>query len=141
MPAAARAKDGPDLASQLEDLLDDTPFDITTLSRDPEGDQADGLAPELRSAGLVPGGRANGRTATGAHRTAARRSRLGSLGSDSVALIPKAHKAVAETPFEKKLPQVLVTFEILDTPVWRWLALLLTEMALWFVSGFVARRW
>src|SRR5712691_6847865 len=44
MPAAARAKDGPDLARQLEDLLDDTPFDITTLSRDPEGDQADGLA-------------------------------------------------------------------------------------------------
>src|SRR5882724_4407278 len=45
MPAAARAKDGPELARQLEDLLDDTPFDITTLSRDPEGDQADGLAP------------------------------------------------------------------------------------------------
>src|SRR6266481_981786 len=45
MPAAARAKDGPDLARQLEDLLDDTPFDITTLSRDAEGDQADGLAP------------------------------------------------------------------------------------------------
>src|ERR1043166_6615509 len=45
MPAAARAQDGPELARQLEDLLDDTPFDITTLSRDPEGDQADGLAP------------------------------------------------------------------------------------------------
>src|SRR5438105_10909888 len=47
IPAAARAKDGPDLARQLEDLLDDTPFDITTLSRDAEGDQADGLAPAL----------------------------------------------------------------------------------------------
>src|SRR6476646_10282770 len=45
MPAATRAKDGPELARQLEDLLDDTPFDITTLSRDAEGDQADGLAP------------------------------------------------------------------------------------------------
>src|SRR6266576_6630098 len=47
MPAAARAKDGPELARQLEDLLDDTPFEITTLSRDPEGDQADGLAPNF----------------------------------------------------------------------------------------------
>src|SRR5882672_5697995 len=47
MPAAARAKDGPELARQLEDLLDDTPFDITTLSRDADGDQADGLAPAL----------------------------------------------------------------------------------------------
>src|ERR1700676_5383728 len=42
---AARAKDGPELALQLEDLLDDTPFEITTLSRDPEGDQSDGLSP------------------------------------------------------------------------------------------------
>jgi len=47
MPAAARAKDGTDLARQLEDLLDDTTFEITTLSRDPEGDQADGLAPNF----------------------------------------------------------------------------------------------
>src|SRR6266567_6428683 len=44
MPPEKRAKNGPELARQLEDLLDDTPFDITTLSRDPEGDQADGLA-------------------------------------------------------------------------------------------------
>src|SRR6202035_1075869 len=47
MPPAARAKDGPDLARQLEDLLDDTPFEITSLSRDPEGDQSDGLSPNL----------------------------------------------------------------------------------------------
>src|SRR5258708_34764239 len=45
IPAAQRAKDGPDLARQLADLLDDTSFEITTLSRDPEGDQTDGLAP------------------------------------------------------------------------------------------------
>ena len=44
MPAPDRAKQGPELAAQLEDLLDDTPFDITMLSRDPEGDTADGLA-------------------------------------------------------------------------------------------------
>ncbi len=37
MPPADRAKQGPDLARQLEDLLDDTPFDITMLSRDPRG--------------------------------------------------------------------------------------------------------
>src|ERR1700687_2673725 len=47
MPPAQRAKDGPELARQLEDLLDDTPFDITMLSRDPEGDQSDGLPDAL----------------------------------------------------------------------------------------------
>src|SRR5690348_13641822 len=44
LPPADRVKNGPDLARQLEDLLDDTPFDITMLSRAPEGDLTDGLA-------------------------------------------------------------------------------------------------
>src|ERR1700683_2991531 len=47
MPPAQRAKDGPGLAMQLEDLLDDTPFEITTLSRDPDGDEDDGLMPNI----------------------------------------------------------------------------------------------
>jgi MscS family membrane protein len=138
MPAATRAKDGPDLARQLEDLLDDTPFDITTLSRDPEGNQADGLAPafdrlatfevsgqtvELQLERLEP--------RPGDH--------VWEVSADSVALIPKAHQAVAETPFEKKLPQALVTFEILDTSVWRWIALLCAGAALWIVSRYLSR--
>src|SRR5579872_6394490 len=47
MPAATRTKDGQEMARQLEDLLDDTAFEITTLSRDPEGDLGDGLGPDL----------------------------------------------------------------------------------------------
>ena len=45
MSPADREKEGPQLAQQLEDLLDDTPFDIATLSRSPEGDLSDGLSP------------------------------------------------------------------------------------------------
>jgi hypothetical protein len=37
-------KNGADLAQQLEEPLDETPFDIATLSREPEGDQPDGLS-------------------------------------------------------------------------------------------------
>src|ERR1700685_3119517 len=44
---ASRAKDGPELARQLEDLLDDTEFEITSLSRVPEGDQASAASPDL----------------------------------------------------------------------------------------------
>ena len=137
MPAAQRAKDGPDLAQQLEDLLDDTPFDITALSRTPDGDQADGLSPtqerldtfqvdgqtlelRLERVELTPG------------------FRVWLVSRDSLAMIPKAHQLVAESPFEKKLPQILVTFEVLDTPVWRWIALVLMAIALWFVCGFLA---
>jgi MscS family membrane protein len=45
MPTGDREKTGPELARQLEDLLDDTPFDIATLSKSPLGDLDDGLIP------------------------------------------------------------------------------------------------
>ena len=138
MPAAARAKDGADLARQLEDLLDDTTFEITTLSRDPEGDQADGLAPNLERLASFQVDKQT--VELQLERIEPRPGdHVWVVSSDSVALITKAHKAVAETPFEKQLPQVLVPFEILDTPVWRWLALLLIGVLLWMVSGFVSR--
>ncbi len=136
MSAGDRVKAGPDLAMQLEDLLDDSTFDIAALSRDPDGDLSD-LSPnidklasfEVRGQPIVlqlereeprPG------------------NRIWVVSASSVALIPRAHHALAETPFEEKLPQVLVTFEILDTPVWRWIALVLAAVALWFLGGLLA---
>jgi MscS family membrane protein len=138
MAPKQRAENGPELARQLEDLLDDTPFDITTLSRDPEGDQADGLAPGLDRLATF---HVDGQTLElqlervqpkpGLH--------VWLVSARSVALIPKAHQVVAETPFEKKLPQQLVTFEIFDTPVWRWIALVIMALALWVLAGFLSR--
>jgi MscS family membrane protein len=136
MPPADRSKEGPELARQLEDMLDDTPFDISMLSRDPEGDQSDGLLAtrerldtfqvggqnlelQLERVELKPG------------------FRVWLVSSDSIPLIPKAHQLVTETPFEKKLPQQLVEFEIFDTPVWRWLALTIMALVLWILAGFL----
>jgi MscS family membrane protein len=59
-----------------------------------------------------------------------------SIGS-SVPLIPLAHQTVAETEFERKLPQKLVTVEVLNTPVWRWIALIAMAVILWFLTGAV----
>lgn len=133
-----RAKDGPELSQQLEDLLDDTPFDIATLSREPAGDLSDGLGfrfehldtfhvggqtlnLDMEKVELKPG------------------LQVWLVSAPSVALIPTAHEAVTELPFEKYLPQPLVTFEILDTPVWRWFALILMGVATWFLASLVAR--
>jgi MscS family membrane protein len=136
MPPADRAKNGPDLAMQLEDLLDDTPFDIATLSRNPEGDQSGG------SAGFehLDTFHVNGKTLEMQLERVALRPGLNiwMVSAPSVAMIPDAHTLVAETGFEKRLPQALVTFEILDTPVWRWIALLLIGAAIWIASRFVA---
>jgi MscS family membrane protein len=137
MPAAERAKQGPALAIQLEDLLDDTPFDITMLSRDPEGDTEDGLSSarehldtfrvdkkilelQLERVELRPG------------------YHVWLVASDSLPLIPQAHQLVEETAFEKKLPQILVTFEVFDTPVWRWLALILAALVLSVLTRLLA---
>ncbi|HEV3197771.1 MAG TPA: mechanosensitive ion channel family protein [Bryobacteraceae bacterium] len=137
VPAAERAKQGPELAAQLEDLLDDTRFDITTLSRDPEGDTADGTAAGREHLDTF---RVDGQTLElqlervelkpGYH--------VWLVASDSLPMIPKAHQLVAETPFEKKLPQALVTFEILDTPVWRWIALVLVALVLTVLTRILA---
>src|SRR6266699_1813626 len=104
MPAAARAKDGPDLARQLEDLLDDTPFDIATLSRDPQGDQSDGLAPTREVLDTV---HVEGQTLVLELERVELKSgfHVWLVSADSLSMIPKAHQLVAETPFEKKLPQ------------------------------------
>jgi MscS family membrane protein len=138
LPPADRAKNGPDLARQLEDLLDDTPFDIATLSRAPEGDQSDGLASSFEQLDTF---HVNGQTLDMQLERVDLRPGIPVwlVSAPSVAMIPAAHQLVAETPFEKKLPQSLVTFEVLDTPVWRWIALILMGAVLWVVCGFVSR--
>jgi MscS family membrane protein len=147
MQPADRAKNGPALATQLEDLLDDTPFDIATLSRDPEGDQSDGLPSTLDHLDTF---HVNGQTLEMQLARVELRPglKVWLVSAPSVAMIPAAHQLVAESPFEKRLPQVLVTFEILDTPVWRWIALILMAAALWILAGLLAqllvrivRRW
>jgi MscS family membrane protein len=137
MPQAERAQNGQELARELEDLLDDTSFDITALSRAPEGDQSDDLSDTLDRLATF---QVDGQTVElrlervelkpGYH--------VWLVSADSIPLIPEVHKLVVETAFEKKLPQLLVTFEILDTPIWRWIALVTIAPALWIVTGFLA---
>lgn len=137
MTPGARAKDGPALARQLEDILDDTTFGLTSLSRDPTGDDADGLSENFDhlAAYLVAGQGIDLQLERVEIRTGVR---VWIVSAESVALIPTAHQAVHETAFEQRLPQRLVTFELFATPVWRWIALLLAGIALWFIARFVA---
>lgn len=137
MSAADRAKSGPDIARQLEDLLDDTGFDIATLSRDPEGDQSDGLGGAFEHLDTF---KVDGRTLDlQLERVQLKPGlRVWLVSAASVALIPAAHKILAETPFEKELPQQFVTLEVLDTPVWRWIALSIIAVLLWFLTSAIA---
>src|SRR5580692_3246604 len=137
MSPAGRVKKGPQLAQQLEDLLDDTPFDIATLSRNPEGDLSDGLSPSREHLATF---QVNGQSLElGLERVELKPGfKVWLVSADSLPLIPQAHQVVAETPFENKLPPRLVTTELLDTPLWRWIALLVMGLVLWLVSGLIA---
>jgi MscS family membrane protein len=139
MPADERAKQGPQLAAQLEDLLDDTPFDISMLSRDPEGDTADGLSASRERLDTF---QVDGQTLElQLERVELRPGyHVWLVASDSVPLISKAHQLVGETAFEKKLPQALVTVEIFDTPIWRWITLILAALIL-VISARILALW
>ena len=138
VPQSERDKNGPDLARQLEDLLDDTPFDIATLSRAPEGDLGDNL-PVTRERLLTfqSGGQSFDLQLERVELQSGLKVWL--VSSDSLPLIPRAHQLLQETSFEKRLPQVLVNVEFLDTPLWRWIVLLIAAVAIWFVAGLFAR--
>jgi MscS family membrane protein len=133
MPTAQRALQGTELAAELEDLLDDTPFDIATLSHDPLGDMADGLPDAFEHLDTF---HIDGQTLVMKLERIELRPGLHVwlVSAPSVALIPEAHKLVGESPFEKDIPQRLVTFEVFDTPVWRWIALLIAGFVLWYVA-------
>jgi len=138
LPPGERDKNGPELARQLEDLLDDTPFDIATLSRSPEGDVSDALpANRERLLSFQPGGQS---LELQLERVEFKQGpKVWVVSSDSIPLIPKAHQLLQETSFEKRLPQGLVNVEFLDTPLWRWIVLALAGAAIWFVAGLLAR--
>ena len=138
LPKADRDKSGPDLARQLEDLLDDTPFDIATLSRSPEGDTEDGL-PATREHLLALEVSGQALQLQLERVEVSRELKVWLVSADSVALIPKAHQILNESSFEKKLPQVLVTHEVLDAALWKWIVLLGSGLLIWIASRFVAK--
>ena len=132
MSTTDRAKQGPDLAKQLEDLLDDTGFDIATLSRDSDGYRSDNLPPQLEHLASFHVGQ---RTVDLQMEKVVLRNglRVWVVSADSLKLIPDAHKMLTENWFEKQLPQQLVTIQIFQTPIWRWIALFGAAILLWLL--------
>ncbi len=104
------------------------------LSRDAEGDQSDNLAANFERLDTF---QVDGQTlGPQLERVQLRRgTHVWLVSSDSLPLISKAHQLIRQTPLENKLPQALVTTELFNTPVWRWIALALAAMALWAGTG------
>jgi MscS family membrane protein len=61
------------------------------------------------------------------------------FSSGSVDLIPKLARALSDSPIEKYLPAPLVNCKLMDTPLWRWFALLLLTIAVAVVARWLSR--
>ena len=135
-----RLNSGAELAKQLSQILDrDADFDIASLSRGPEGDENDGLA---RDRELVDTFVVNGTSEPLELERITLRSgdaKVWVFSEKSVALIPKLAVLSSNSPIEKHLPPILVNWTLIQTPLWRWIALLLVAIFLAAVSRWLSR--
>jgi MscS family membrane protein len=139
LPPEQRLKDGPQLAQQLQQILDrDATFDVANLSHEPEGSRAEGLAPNRER---VDSFTVNGQTLD----LELERIRLRSgiyvwlFSSDSIERIPQILRLTSDSPVEKHLPDPLVSWQIAGTPAWRVIALFLVALALAAFSRMLSR--
>ena len=120
----------------MQQILDrDAQFDLAALSGNPEGDppgtnrervdsfSVDGrpLALELERVTVGSG------------------AKIWVFSSASVDLIPRIARLASDSPIEKYLPEPLVSWKLIDTSLWRWIALLLLAAALAALSMLASR--
>ena len=134
-----RASRGADLVGQLAQVLDrDVDFDIGSLSRSPGGDEQDNLSPDLE---IVDTFTVDGKSEPLELERVTLRSgaRVWLFSQKSLALIPKLAVLSSSSPIEQHLPPVLVNWTLVQTPLWRWIAMLLLLIFLTAVSRWLSR--
>jgi MscS family membrane protein len=126
IPARTRAHRGVELAQGLEAILNQSRFSVLRLSQEPEGNLSDDPNPaiehvtkdtantvELERVQLQPG-----------------TPQIWLFSSESVAKIPALVPNTTESSIEAHLPRFLVSFRLIETPLWKWLALLIAAIIL-----------
>lgn len=139
MPEGQRLAGGAELARQLETILDrDTQFDVGNLSRHSEGDLSDNLAPNRDRVDTF---HVNGQTLE----LDLERVQLHSglfvwlFSSDSVRRIPLIAQQTNPSLIERHLPLPLVNWQLIGTPLWRWIGMALLAFALAAFSKWLSR--
>jgi len=134
-----RLKIGPELAQQLQEILDkDSQFDLTDLSASPEGDRSDGLGPDFDEIATFTFGKTK-QTLQLERITGKKGYQFWLVSSASLKEIPALHRRLSGNPLESSLPAPLVETQFLGAALWKWLAFALLIIALFVVSGLVSR--
>lgn len=136
LPIDERLKNGVQIAQELQQILErDSQFDIASLSKNADGD------PPGSNRERVDAFTLDGKTvALDMERVTLRSgAAVWLFSSASVDLIPRLARMLSDSAIERHLPGPLVTWKVMDTPTWRWIALLLLAVTLAAVSKLVSR--
>ncbi len=131
LPEEERISEGARLAQQLALVLDrDVQFDVGALSNNPAGDTEH-----------VDSFKANGRSVELKMERVTFHSGLAVwlFSPDSVKLIPELAASTSDSPIERHLPPQLVNWRLVDTSLWRWIALALLAVILASLSKLLSR--
>ncbi len=129
--ARARGEEGPKLAKELEAILNSaTSFDVLRLSQDAQGNLGDDPDPNIEHVTTVGGSVIELQKEEPANGTP-----IWVFSASTVAKIPElAPPPGAEAQIEARLPRFLVKTEVWETPLWKWIALLLAACGIFVLS-------
>ena len=137
IPRAARARKGPELARELEAVLDRTLWiDLDEVSEPPEGDLNDRLPATLESLGTIE-------TSSGPVEVLLERvpvtggAPVWKVAASTVSTIPALYEEFGWGPLADVLPAPFFRIRFLQVRLWQWLGLLVLATAAWLVSRLV----
>ncbi len=135
-----RGQEGPKLAKDLESLLNSAAgFDVLELSQDPQGNLSDDPDPNIEHVTTIT---SNGQqfTIELEHNQPANAPAIWIFSAATTQKIPQFVPIPStESQIEAHLPRFLVTALLLETPIWKWIALLLAAFVLFAVFRFCVR--
>lgn len=139
LPQEQRLKNGPELAQQLQQLLDrDAQFDVANLSDQPEGSQSPGLPAGRERVDTFRVDHQNAELALERKRLRAGRQ-IWLFSPDTIQRVPQLAKLTSESAVERALPDPLVNWKIADTPLWKAIELALLAIVLAALSRLLSR--
>lgn len=138
IPTSQRQARGATTAKMLADIFDHSPeFDIGVISNSPEGNLNDDLPDDRELIFKTPDGKVSVQMQ---RKTPEPDSNIAWIFTQgTVAQVPLAEPVVSESFIERQLPGWFTRITFMRTPLWRWLALILSIMLTLAISKRLSR--
>jgi MscS family membrane protein len=134
------SQQGPERARKLEAVLNsDSEFNVLALSREPEGNRSDDGDPNREHIATITQGGQNLTLDMERVTLKAGSPPIWLFSQDTVAALPSIRAETTPALIERYLPPFLVSNKILDTALWKWLALTLAAVVLVSLSHVLDR--